>query len=72
MRKKMLLLTLSLAVLAGALSTAPAAAGGSYSCPICTYYADGSSCCVPCWCQNGVIVACTNLYCPPAEGGGRD
>lgn len=75
MRKRMLLLTLSLAALAGALTAPAADAGGEggSSCPQCTYYSDGSKCCVPCWCENGIIVACTNLYCPPADGGdGRD
>ncbi|HEY9423127.1 MAG TPA: hypothetical protein VIW92_17065 [Thermoanaerobaculia bacterium] len=68
MRKKMLLLTLALASLAGALATAPATAAGTYSCPQCTYYADGSKCCVSCWCQNGFPIACTDNYCPPADG----
>jgi hypothetical protein len=68
MRKKMLLLALSMAALAGALAPPYAEAGGYTSCPICTYYSDGSSCCVSCWCQNGFPVACTDHYCPPADG----
>ena len=67
MRKKMLLLTLAMASLAGAL-TSGASAVGTTSCPQCTYYSDGSKCCVSCWCQNGIPVACTDHYCPP-EGG---
>lgn len=47
-----------------------------YSCPICTTYADGSQCCVSCYCDGtGMTVACTQNYCPPPgeEGGlGRD
>lgn len=71
MRKKMLLLALSLATLAGSLTASRAAAGGTYFCPICTTYADGSQCCVSCTCNSsGVPIACTNHYCPPADGGG--
>jgi hypothetical protein len=75
MRRKMLFLVLSLAALVGSLAVPAASAGeedASSYCPQCTYYANGSSCCVPCWCQNGIAVACTNLYCPPADGEGRD
>jgi len=69
MRKKMLLLALSLAALAGSLSASRAAAGGTYSCPICTTYSNGSQCCVSCVCDAaGHRIACTNNYCPP-EGG---
>ena len=71
MRKRMLFLALSLAALAGALAAPAAKAGGTYSCPRCTYYADGSKCCVSCTCQNGIPIACTNNYCPPAGGGDR-
>jgi hypothetical protein len=70
MRKKMLLLALSLAAVAAAASTSRATAGGTHSCPICTTYADGSQCCVSCICDSsGRIVACTNHFCPPAGGG---
>ena len=68
MRKKMMLLTLALAALAGALTTPAVNAVGNYSCPQCTYYSDGSKCCVSCWCRNGIPYACTDVYCPP-EGG---
>ncbi len=68
MRKKMLLLALGLAATAMSLTTPRADAVGYTSCPICTTYSDGSQCCVPCICQGKVVVACTNLYCPP-EGG---
>ena len=70
MRKKMLLLALSLAALAGSLTASRAVAGGTHACPICTTYADGSQCCVSCTCDaSGRILACTNNYCPPAGGG---
>lgn len=64
-------LALSLSLLAAAsFVPAPATAGGTYSCPQCTYYADGSKCCVSCVCgSNGFPIACTDNYCPPAEGG---
>ena len=72
MRKKMLLLSLSLAAVAGSLLAPPAQAGGTHACPICTTYADGSQCCVSCICDaSGRLVACTDHYCPPADGGGR-
>jgi hypothetical protein len=68
MRKKMLFLTLALAATAASF-TAPRAVAGTYSCPICTTYSDGSQCCVSCICNGtGQIVACTDHYCPP-EGG---
>jgi hypothetical protein len=70
MRKKMLFLALSLAMLAGSLSASRAVAGGTHACPICTTYADGSQCCVSCVCDSsGIPIACTNNYCPPAGGG---
>lgn len=73
MRKKLLLLVLSLAALAGSLTAYAADDGGIHSCPICTIYSDGSQCCVPCICDsNNVPLACTNLYCPPEGGGGHD
>ena len=66
MRKTMMLLALLLASVAG-LSTPQANAAAGYSCPICTTYSDGSTCCVSCWCDgSGRVVACTNNYCPPA------
>jgi hypothetical protein len=71
MRKKMLLLAMSLALLAGSLSTSRAAvASGTHACPICTTYADGSQCCVSCICDDttGRRIACTDHYCPPAGG----
>jgi hypothetical protein len=69
MRKKMLLLALSLAALAGSLSVSRAAAGGTHACPMCTTYSDGSQCCVSCVCDaSNHVLACTNHYCPPAGG----
>jgi hypothetical protein len=71
MRKKMLFLALALAATATSLTTSRAAAGGTYSCPICTVYADGSECCVSCICDaSGQRIACTDHFCPPADGGG--
>jgi len=65
MRKKLLLLALSLMTVAGAFHRpAEAASGGSY-CPVCTTYPDGSQCCVSCWCDgSGRVVWCTDNYCP--------
>jgi hypothetical protein len=55
MRKKMLLLALSLAALAGSLATPPAQAGGTHACRIG---------CRSCICDvSGLPVACTNVYC---------
>lgn len=73
MRKKMLFLALALAATAASV-TAPRAqalpGGGPYhSCPICTTYADGSQCCVPCVCgANGFPIVCSDLACAPAGG----
>lgn len=67
MRKKMLLLALLLASVAGLSTPQANAAAAGYSCPICTTYSDGSTCCVSCWCDgSGRVVACTDNYCPPA------
>ena len=68
MRKKMLLLTFALIALAGALTSHPVEAAPTVYCPQCTYYPDGSSCCVSCWCRNGIAIMCTDVYCPPADG----
>lgn len=68
MRKKIAMLGLALAALAGGyLSTPEAQAVGGTCKPICTYYSDGSKCCVPCW-GTWPNCGCTNVYCPP-EGG---
>lgn len=69
MRKKLFLLTLALAALTGAITFTPQpadAVGGTCG-PICTYYSDGSKCCVSCW-GTWPSCGCTNNYCPP-EGG---
>jgi hypothetical protein len=63
MRKKMIMLLVAVAALAGALSTQPASAVGGTCAPICKTYADGSRCCRSCfgtWPNCG----CTNVYCP--------
>jgi hypothetical protein len=64
MRKKLLLLALSLTALTGALGRAQA--GGTHACPICTTYSDGSQCCRSCLCNDqGFQIACTQNICPP-------
>jgi hypothetical protein len=68
MRKKMLLLSVAAAALIGALTAPPSSATGGVCEPICTYYSDGSQCCVPCW-GKWPNCGCTNLYCPPEDGG---
>jgi hypothetical protein len=68
MRKKMMFLALALAATAS-LTARRTAAADSYGCPICTTYADGSQCCISCVCS-GHGIACTDHYCPPADGGG--
>ena len=73
MRKKALLLVLSLALLATLAGSLAQAGGTTHSCPICTTYADGSQCCVSCICdESGRRIACTNHFCPPAGGGAVD
>ncbi len=67
MRKKMLLLSIAVAALIGALTTPPSLAVGGVCKPQCTYYSDGSQCCVSCW-GTWPNCGCTNNYCPP-EGG---
>ena len=72
MHKKTLLLILSLVAVAGTFLGSFAEAGGTHACPICTTYADGSQCCVSCICDAaGHRIACTNHFCPPADGGGK-
>jgi hypothetical protein len=69
MRKKLLLLVLSLAALAGSLLAPRAEADSYHACPICTTYSNGSQCCVSCVCNSkNIPIACTDNYCPP-EGG---
>jgi hypothetical protein len=68
MRKKIAMLGLALAALAGAYLSTPEARAAAGTCqPRCTYYSDGSKCCVPCW-GTWPNCGCTNVYCPP-EGG---
>jgi hypothetical protein len=69
MRRKLMFLALALTAAAVSLPTPRAEAASGYSCPRCVTYADGSQCCVSCWCNgSGVPVACTDNYCPPAGG----
>lgn len=73
MRKKLLFLALALVAAASSLSTVRAQAAGFHGCPVCTTYSDGSQCCVSCLCDDkGHVVACTNNFCPPEDGGGTD
>lgn len=65
MRRKLLMLALSLSALAGALGYAQAG-GTTHSCPECITYSDGSRCCRSCICdEDGNLVACTQHICPP-------
>lgn len=65
MRKKIVMLSLALGALAGAfLSTPQAQAVGGTCSPRCTYYSNGSKCCVNCW-GTWPNCGCTNVYCPP-------
>ncbi|HEV7508549.1 MAG TPA: hypothetical protein VGS07_26950 [Thermoanaerobaculia bacterium] len=69
MRKKMLFLALALAAAAASLVTVRAEADGSYACPICTTYADGSQCCINCVCTTHgrfVVQTCPENACVPA------
>jgi hypothetical protein len=70
MRKKMLLLGLAMVATVVSLSTPSVNACSYTACPICTTYADGSECCVSCICCGKTLIACTDHYCPPADGGG--
>jgi hypothetical protein len=69
MRKKMMMLAFAAAALTGALATTakPAAAVGGTCGPICTYYSNGTKCCVSCF-GTWPSCGCTDHYCPP-EGG---
>ena len=65
MRKKMLLLALSLATTAGVLSASRIEAAGNHACPRCKTYPDGSQCCVSCICDShNIPIACTQNFCP--------
>lgn len=67
MRKKVLFLVFALLLA----SLSVLYAGGNHPCPQCTTYADGSQCCVSCICNaQGFVVACTDNFCPPPDGGG--
>jgi hypothetical protein len=70
MRKKLLLLTLSLATTAASLTTprlqaGPLGGGGPYhDCPMCTTFSDGSQCCITCQCSaDGRVTACPAIGC---------
>lgn len=69
MRKKMLFLALALTALAASTTSVNAIPPTSQACA-CTTYPDGSQCCV-CRCDaRGRILYCTDVMCPPADGGG--
>lgn len=71
MRRKIVLLVFLLLALLSSYPAHRAEAVGGFSCPQCTTYADGSQCCVSCWCNaNGIPIACTDHFCPPPDGGG--
>jgi len=71
MFRKVLFLACLLLALLCSLPARRAEAEGGFSCPRCTTYANGSQCCVSCWCDaNGFPIACTNHFCPPPDGGG--
>jgi hypothetical protein len=70
MRKKMLFLALALTALAASTSTSVSAIPPTSVPCGCTTYSDGSQCCV-CRCDaRGRILYCTDVMCPPADGGG--
>ena len=52
MRKKILLLALTLVAVAFSLQAPRAEAASGYACVQCTTFADGSQCCITCWCEN--------------------
>ncbi|HEX4965189.1 MAG TPA: hypothetical protein VF173_30550 [Thermoanaerobaculia bacterium] len=70
MRKKMLLLGFAVAAVIGSLSIPRAHASGTHACPICTTYANCTTCCVSCTCDDdtGQLVSCTDHFCPPPNG----
>ncbi len=66
MRRKLLLLVLSLALLAGSLTTFRAEAAGNHACRFCTTQPDGATCCRSCVCNaQGIPIACTQVACGP-------
>ena len=72
MRKKLLFLILALAAVVGSLAAHATDDTDQPPCPrICTTYADGSQCCLNCFCVDGVLAGCTQNICPPAGGGVR-
>ncbi len=70
MRKKLTFLGFAFALLAGSLTVHRADGAPTHPCPQCTTYPDGSQCCVSCVCNGqGIPIACTDNFCPPAGGG---
>jgi len=66
MHRKLLLLTLSLALLAGSLSTFRVEASSNHSCRFCSTGPDGTQCCRSCVCNaQGIPIACTQVACGP-------
>jgi hypothetical protein len=70
MRKKLLLLAISLAATAASLTAprvqaSPLGGGGPYhACPQCTTFDDGSQCCITCQCSaDGNVTLCPDIGC---------
>jgi hypothetical protein len=64
MRRKLLLLILSLALVAGSLSTFRVEAADTHSCRFCSTQPDGTTCCRSCVCNaQGIPIACTQVFC---------
>ncbi len=65
MRKKMLLLALTLTVVAFSLQARAEAAGG-YACVQCSPLPSGAQCCITCWCEDVgrfQIMSCPAIGC---------
>ena len=66
MRKKILLLALTLAAVAFSLQAPPAEANGGYACVQCTTLPSGAQCCITCWCEDVgrfQIMSCPAIGC---------
>jgi hypothetical protein len=68
MRKKMLLLALTLAATASLTTpraqAGPLSGGGPFhACPMCTTFSDGSQCCITCQCNDSGVTVCPLNAC---------